>query len=130
MMPRTGQKKIAGLYTSFSVKLAIANTDMTLLEAIRANFGGKIEQCTTSKHVDCTNYKVGYRIRWFGKPATDIIETCRPYLIVKAKQADLAMMVVPMQQQNKKRHENTLDKVLLFNQIAAEIKRLNKRGVK
>lgn len=124
MLPRTGQNKLNDLYVSFSVKVAISNTDLNLLLRLQNDFGGIIERVRTG----AKNCKDGYRLRWFSKDAVKIIGIVRPYLIVKAEQADLAASVFNVQQREGRR-QRTLEQVMFFNETAAKIKALNKRGL-
>ena len=124
MLPRTGNNKLNDMYTSFSVKVAIANTNTNLLMRLQDDFGGVIEKVANGG----PNCKDGYRLRWFSKDAVNIIGIARPHLIVKAEQADLVVSVFNVQQREGRR-QRTLEQVTFFNQTAAKIKALNKRGI-
>ena len=124
MLPRTGNSKLDDMPTSFTVKVSISNTNIDLLARIQQDFGGVIEKCVNGR----SNCKDGYRLRWFGKEAARVIAAARPYLIVKAEQADLAASVFNVQK-TEGRRQRTLEQVVFFNETAKKIKALNKRGV-
>ena len=129
MLPRTGSNMRNGVYVSYSLKLSIANNDMRLLDIIKNSFGGRIEQSTTPKHVDTTNWNVGYRIRWFGKEAMDLINMSRPYLIVKAEQADLAQAFIDLQRKTYRSNDRSDEDIAVMASCALQMKALNKRGL-
>lgn len=124
MVTPTGSGKIGGLQCSFSVKVQIANTDMRLLEAIRSSYGGKIEATGKSSE----RCRQGYRLRWFGAEAVNVINHARSHLLCKNRQADIACALYHMQQARKRRRI-TEEEAKTFNAMRDEVKRLNKRGV-
>ena len=70
-------------------RVMIANTDRRVLDLIRSQFGGTIQ--TVRRPASKPNWKPGYAWRLANSAALDLLERVRPFLIVKAAQADLLL---------------------------------------
>ncbi len=135
MLPRTGKYKLQGMYTSFCLKIQIANTNLELLSSICSAYGGMIRKQPNPKN---KNWKQGYMVTWFGKDAKRILDIVYPELIVKRKVADLAYKYLSFIKENPpscgdgvkpRGRGRSFEQVVELNKIAADVKCTNKRGV-
>lgn len=126
MLPRTGQRKNGGMYTSFTLKMSIANTDLGLLSAICSSYGGMIRQKPTPPG----NFKTSYALVWFGEDARRVLDLVYPDLIVKRRVADLAYKYFSAKDASPLRRfiGRPIEEVVVLNGIADEIKTVNRRG--
>lgn len=126
MFVRTGNGQIAGLYTSWTVKVQIANTSLVLLHALQDQFGGAIQQTTKGG----VNQKQGYRLQWFGQEASDLCLLVLDDLLIKREQAVIAMKAMSERNREGGRGKRKSPELVAYlNAAAAQIKALNKRGV-
>lgn len=127
MLIRTGQSQLAGMYTSWTPKVQIANTDLRLLTALQSAFGGVIKATTKGG----PNWKPGYRLEWYGPSARDICLLVFEHLIVKREQATIVMQALSRRErEGGKGKRKTLDLVSYLNDAAYRIRALNQRGVR
>ena len=128
MMVRTGNAMMGDLYTSWTARVQIANTDLNLLNAIMESYGGAIEKSQPAD--ERRNWKAGYRVYWRGMNAVEVLSTVRPYLISKASQADvLAEAMEARVAGGGKGVRKTPELVAYLNECAGQIKAMNKRGL-
>ena len=126
MLVRTGNAQFEGLYTSWTIKMQIANTNLELLNVLQANFGGVIKRTTKGGK----NWKQGYRLEWFGSNAADLCLRVFEHLIVKKEQASIAMKAMTVRnREGGKGRRKSPETVLFLNEASAQIKALNRRGV-
>lgn len=126
MLVRTGKSMMEGLYTSWTPKVMIANTNMKLLVTLQAEFGGVIKRVVKQGE----NSKQGFRLEWHGMKAAEIAADVVPYLIVKDQQAGIAIEAITFRNaQGGKGKKKSLEAVLYLNDCADRIKHLNKRGL-
>lgn len=129
MLVRTGNAQIDGLYTSWTIKLQIANTNLELLKALQAEFGGIIKRTTGKVVEENSNWKVGYRLEWYGKRASDICLLVLDYLIIKREQAVISMKAMAERdREGGKGVRKTIGLVRFLNASSVRVKELNKRG--
>lgn len=126
MFVRTGNAKLNGMWTSWTVKLIVANTNMRLLTALQEEFGGKIWMVNR----EAGNWKVGYRLQWFGAEAVELIKRFAPHLIIKREQAGLAIQALSFRDNLGGRGRQKCEvAILALNECAEHMRALNKRGV-
>ena len=72
---------------AYSLRVVVYNTNKELLETIKSRFGGLVtpSRKATDKH------SASWVLVWTHRSAADIVRIISPLLIVKAKQAELAM---------------------------------------
>jgi hypothetical protein len=82
-------KKIYG----YRLLCKVSNTDLELLYWIKERFGGRISKWSNNYTEKATlrGWKKGYSIDWWTKDATEIVKLVYPYLIIKKRQATLAL---------------------------------------
>lgn len=141
MLVATGPQRLNGMPTSFSPKLAVANTNLDLLYAIQGAYGGSIQSSTKWEKAKGkgANWRDGYRVSWWGPNAVAIIKIVYRHLIIKKAVADVVLEFHEYREAHPKKgfrdcprggaryHE---DQVRWFNAAADEVKLLNKRGLR
>lgn len=125
---RTGPHKVDGMWASYTVKLSVANTSRKLLDALQAQYGGAIYRAMAQERMELHNQKDAYHLQWFGKNAKPLILAIQPYLIIKSRQAELALAVIAIQKARKSGVAQSADEVRVIRDMQLEMKALNKRG--
>lgn len=70
------------------VRITVANTDPRLMQWLVATFGGKLRERSYSRN---NKWKAAYWWVVTCKYATEILQGCLPYFILKRERADLAI---------------------------------------
>jgi hypothetical protein len=106
---------------SYAMKIAITNTYLPVIQYILAITGGGSYKCR--KPVDTTRHKRGYI--WVANAdfARTLLEQLLPYLIIKSKQARLAIDL----QSRLRNFDDRLDKTWQHDYFL-RVKELNSRG--
>lgn len=68
--------------------VSLVNTNQGVMASIFAQWGGSISN-TLRAPSRPPNHRVCYHIKWYGSAAMYLIESIRPYLLMKQQQADL-----------------------------------------
>lgn len=128
MLVRTGNSMLDGLYTSWTVKVQVANTDKELLFALQKCYGGVIVE--TNKLTKDRNWRAGYRLQWFGSEAIDVIKCVQPYLICKLEQGQIAIDAMHKRNSEGGKGKRKSPALIEFlNEASASVKALNRRGL-
>lgn len=125
-------------------RVIVANTDLRLLTALNEFFGGYM---TVRSKGQKSNWKPFATLTWTGRQAEKILVGARPFLIIKGEQADLCLELIRMRDVSK---DIRCERVTITavdgrkvpslrlrpeireqeEALAAEIRRLNTKGVK
>lgn len=73
---------------SYSLRLIVSNTHVPMLEWLHVRVGGSLTRNGTGYK---TRHKQGWQVVLWQAHAAAVIQACRPFLIVKAPQADLGL---------------------------------------
>jgi len=73
---------------TFQLNVVISNTYLLMLELIQSIFGGRLYSCNKFPH---GGRKRIHELIWTGNNAEDLLMWLYPYLIVKSRQAELAL---------------------------------------
>ena len=73
--------------SNYFLKLMIANTSEPLIKWIRTRFGG----ATVFTRYDNPAHRPTWNITIYQQHVADVLRACRPYMVAKADQADLAI---------------------------------------
>lgn len=111
----------------FTLRLTVYNNSYPLLQKLLAHFpAGNINQC----RVESDNHAASFLISWSGKAALEVVRRIAPFLVVKKRQADLAIewfMITDMQDKGFLTEEQRQDALA---SIKSEMHMLNKKGSK
>lgn len=113
---------------TYSVRIGLANTNIKLMEWAVDNFGGKMPKLKESNNI---KWKDSYDWYLTGYKAYKVIKIIRPYLIIKGKQADLAMEMYEKVSKWRFRgsyHRMPVHKRKLAEELSQRCKMLNKTG--
>jgi len=111
--------------TNFKVRLCITSTSVELMDWLTENFGGNYY----TKVPKSQKHKVGYTWQLNCSQAGRVIESVRPYLIIKRKNADLLVAYRRLQECKVKTHVGEFKfPYSLRTEIKSCINRLNQRG--
>lgn len=77
-------------YHSSGIFVSIANVNRQFIDFFRATFGGSVLEESPKK----LSKQLIYRWKIYGYAASEFLAQIRPYLLIKFKQADLAMWFV------------------------------------
>lgn len=110
----------------FDVRVYITNTNRQWLEWFQDRIGGQIH--TSGKKI--VKRKQGYRLSLDGAIAQSLLRNIRPYLLLKAPQADLALSYTPIKQGTYGRFRGKMSDELRIARTSMflQMKALNKRG--
>jgi hypothetical protein len=75
---------------SYHLALVVTNTHRPMLEWVHARIGGSLVRATRQT----LRHKQGWQVVLVQARAASVIRLCRPFLIVKAPQADLGMQFI------------------------------------
>ena len=105
--------------------LSVANTCLAALEAIQQMCGnGRLLQATNPHH---PNHKPGYILKFSSNQIRHILPQVRPYLLIKAKQADYVLEYLA----SCKKGRNVTDAMRENgHRLRDAVKALNARGIK
>ena len=110
-------------YPSYGVTITIVNTDIRLISWLHCRVGG----CLVRKNVDPNrNHKPQYQIQIRHTLAEAIINSVRPYLIIKGEQADIALALRRLFVGRGRRH--TEESYVAMEHLYQSSRRLNRRG--
>ena len=73
---------------------AVSNTDLAALTTIQARWGGRLRTIKPAKD----NWKEVHRLDWTWQAAAVLLREIRPYLVVKARHADLGISLAERKQ--------------------------------
>lgn len=93
-------QKPGSIHTRYQPRVTATNCDRRIPDALQKMFGGSVHKTkvTTAKH------RATYNWIAVSKTATDFIEAIYPFLVVKKKQAELALKL----QKNIEKHKHKL----------------------
>jgi len=97
-------------------RLAVFNSNLTILEKIQEHFGGFIQVRDRGN----PNWKPAGQLTWTATSAVPVIEAIRPFLIGKAEQADLLLAAQKTRTPNNKTWDGLSKEVLEFRLEAKE----------
>lgn len=100
-------------YSSFNLRLHIANTSVTLMKWLVSNFGGvyHMKREATERHA------AAYEWRPKGEGNTKrVLLAILPYLVIKREQAILALKYIELPQQSPKEREAIYQRMRQLNQ--------------
>ncbi len=80
---------VSGKHRRAVVRVAIINTNVPMLEGIQRQYGGRVHKGRV--RAKTPHWKPFCHVVWTGRQAEELLLTIRPYLILKAAQADLAL---------------------------------------
>lgn len=84
-----GMEKFGG-HRIPTVKMHLSNTNLQILDEMQKMWGGRIYQY---ERQDQPTWKTGAYLRWHGtKAVSNVLNHIRPYMRIKAPQADLALL--------------------------------------
>lgn len=124
--------RMPGATPSNHARITVANTNLRWLETLQSWTGGAIYK-VGSPHSRASRRQC-YRLEWRGAEAREVLPIVRPFLLIKAKHADLVLEYFDLA--SKRRTANGSGKpcdpriVERIAEIRSEIKELNLRGVK
>lgn len=114
---RMRMKRPSGVYLHYAVQVRIANTAAVLHDWIQERCGGAVYDHSASP---LGNRKPGYSWHLGGHAARAFLELVRPYLVIKGRQADLALKFLKFGREFVPH---------LRAELYAEMRQLNQRGV-
>lgn len=71
----------------YALEVVVINTDVRLIEWLQARFGGSVNR----RKIECDRWADSFRWRSSNLHSEAILRRVRPFLIIKAAQADLAL---------------------------------------
>lgn len=112
-------------YKRFNLRVAVYNTNFTVLNFLQNIFGGTIMVAEREN-----NWKPQGQLAWSEAQIIEILQAIRPYLIIKGEQADilLAMQETKMPASKGRRNGQSAEVIALRNEAYCKLKILNKRG--
>ena len=115
------------IHPSMQVVVNISNTNLHLLEWIHVNFGGKIKKATSRG-----KWKQVYGVWWYGINALPVLQTVYPYLIIKRRQAEIAIEFLKSLIVDHRKRRAGLDSAVHDRRIVLmrEMRELNRRGIR
>ena len=117
--------KIKDKYQQFDLRVEIVNCDQVVIQRIAKKLGLEIIRREWRK----VNWKPSYRASIGGNRAARLLRRLLPYLIVKKKQAKLAIEFQQMKNQKNWKKMNPDEYNDLKDSYRQEIKQLNHRGI-
>ena len=106
----------------YGVKVCISGTDQNFAKWL-SQLGVKVFTRNTRKN---PRWKKTWQTGWHGYRTLPVLKLVRPYLVVKAKQADIALQYLEMRLQEKTYNAPYSQKYHLLHK---RIRRLNRRGL-
>ena len=113
-------------YFRLNIRLAVYNTNIELLAVLRDGFGGTIMIANMKDQ----RWKPQGQLVWSEEQIVPILTAVRPFLILKAEQADilLALQGTKLQASQGRKRGHTAEVVSLRDEAYKRLKILNKRG--
>ena len=110
----------------YGLRITITNTNLTILQYYLENFGGKIHE--NKKQLE-RNWALSYEWYLDGANAAQAIKCLLPFLIIKQKQAQIALKFQKTMHKTHNRHISvSAEEFILRRQCYLEMRELNKRG--
>lgn len=109
-------------YKRHRLQLIVANTNYHLMAWFRDHWGGKVYKCKRCK----PHHATPYQWRLWGKAAGKFLEQLLPYLVLKGRQAEIAIQFRgTIGKRGSQLKEGVIEK---RHQLMKEINKLNKKG--
>lgn len=125
-----GEGCIRVLKNTYGLAVSVGNTDSALMLWLESKWGGRIYGRSYGRLKHYPRSKPFMQWQIYGKNATDMLQMCMPYMVIKQDRAAVAMKMVPLfgkknnylpgynQEMRRRRHE-----------VYEELKVMNRRGV-
>ncbi|MDO8673200.1 MAG: hypothetical protein Q7O66_17480 [Dehalococcoidia bacterium] len=113
--------------TRHTLDVRITNTAVAVLQEIGAEWGSKIAQIR-KRHIE-RGYKETGDLRWSTQSAAIMLREIRPYLRIKAQQADIALLLMETLRPREHRTVPLTDEEWSYReQLRLQLRVLNRRG--
>ncbi len=104
--------------------LFVTNSNVELLDWIQQRFGGSR---TKGRRVTNRNWKLVYKLQFYGEAAERVVRMIQPYLVTKQKQAALFLQL--RERMRTFQHPLSADERATREGLSATCKALNARGI-